>query len=268
MSEPAPVEPASAAAPETTSAINPAPDASANGKTKAKSNARSKKAAAPKEPRQPTRTRPPREPRKKPELATAPPPAPEPLEPRARATRQGVQKPTRSPLVAPIKIPKGKKGLAHGTIVWAKMTGFPWYPGTVFAESDGSIPSKVKSQKPDNAVKDKVHLIRFVGEKNRVTWGWIPAAMMQTFNEGDADSKIMQNQRYKNQKERRDVKTAHRKALQELDAGGGPAKIKATKDAPADDEDDEKEDEEPMDTTQDDKPEPNGDAAMEDDSKA
>ncbi|KZV96800.1 hypothetical protein EXIGLDRAFT_765035 [Exidia glandulosa HHB12029] len=254
--------PADAAAPDAAAA---APATKTKAPAKAPAKGKSKKAAAPKEAKQPTRSRPPREPKKKPEPEAAAAPEPVAAKRTARTTRNGAVKPPRNPIIAPIKIPKGRKGLPQGTIVWAKMPGFPWYPGAVFAENDGTIPTKVKSQKPDNAAKDKVHLIRFTGEKNRVTWGWIPAGQLQTFNESaDADAKILKNQRYKSAKERREVRIAHRKALEALEKDG----VKVTK-APTDDEDDDKEDEEPMDTAEDGAAKTNGDAtAMEQDPPA
>lgn len=240
MSEPAAAEPAAA----------PAPAADA----KKKAVSKSKKAAAPKEPKAPTRTRPPRDTKK--------PDAPPPIPPQQRSTRPKAApapaaapanplKAPRNPIVAPIKLPKGKKGLSPGTIVWAKMPGFPWFPGTVADEKDKAVPSKVSAQKPDNALKDRVHLVRFTGDRNRVTWGWVPAALLQTFNESaDADDKIIKNQRYKSQKERREVRTAHRKALAQLEEGGGEAGAKAKAALASKEDDDEKEDEE-MDTTED-----------------
>ncbi|KAH7106184.1 hypothetical protein BKA62DRAFT_689118 [Auriculariales sp. MPI-PUGE-AT-0066] len=214
----------------------------------AASTSKAKKAAADKPAAVPTRTRPVREIKKpqEPGVSLA-----------AQPSKAAPKKPTVP--VASIKIPKNRKTLPGGTYA-----GFPFYPGVVVEENDKTIPPKVKSSKPSEAARDKSHLIKFAGAKDKVSWGWIPAALMQAFNEsGASDSKIMKSQRYKTKKEQSEVRKWYRSSLAAIEAAGGEAgaKAKAALAAEKDGKLDELDDK--MDEDADGEPVSNGDAAIE-----
>ncbi|KZV91336.1 hypothetical protein EXIGLDRAFT_648326 [Exidia glandulosa HHB12029] len=124
--------------------------------------------------------------------------------------------------ISPPKYEEGKDMLEDGTLVWAKMPGFPWYPALVFEEDDLGVPPKVRGDKPSSAAKERLHLVRFFSDP--VSWGWIPPSGLQMLGDDDAaDGLILGKQRYKQNKDRNEITAAYRLAMAQLQDGYDPA---------------------------------------------
>ncbi|KAG8929874.1 nuA3 HAT complex component nto1 [Tulasnella sp. 418] len=81
--------------------------------------------------------------------------------------------------------------LEGGTLVWAKMESYPWFPAVVFEDDDDSIPTAVlrgKQQAETNA-KDEVgpfNIIQFFDTTN--SWNWLPPSKIKLLGEDKGET--------------------------------------------------------------------------------
>ncbi|EJD51789.1 hypothetical protein AURDEDRAFT_111396 [Auricularia subglabra TFB-10046 SS5] len=122
--------------------------------------------------------------------------------------------------IAPLRLTEGKSMLEQGTLVWAKMQSFPWFPAIVFEENDVEVPPKVRASKTVRAVKENHHLVRF--SSANPTWGYIQASGIQMLGDDlEADKLILEKQRYnKGNKERKEIAEAYRVTLAQMAPDG------------------------------------------------
>ncbi|KAH7106704.1 PHD-zinc-finger like domain-containing protein [Auriculariales sp. MPI-PUGE-AT-0066] len=118
--------------------------------------------------------------------------------------------------ISPITYDEGKNALDSGTMVWAKLQGFPWYPAIIRDYRDLDVPYRVKTQdRPADAEAAHIHLVCF--ESDPPSWGWIRPENIQMLGDDPAkDAIIRDKQRYKNQKERWDVSRAFKSSMAQM----------------------------------------------------
>ncbi|KAH9939113.1 uncharacterized protein BXZ73DRAFT_89157 [Epithele typhae] len=102
--------------------------------------------------------------------------------PQARIVkRRRVPKPLDPNEPGVITLKPGEK-LEGGTLVWAKIGTFPWWPAVIFEEDDRDIPATVLSQKPTGLVG--CVLVRFY-EKKRAGVAWLPLRNLRYLGENN-----------------------------------------------------------------------------------
>mmetsp|Transcript_11891 Transcript_11891/g.36250 ORF Transcript_11891/g.36250 Transcript_11891/m.36250 type:complete len:379 (+) Transcript_11891:244-1380(+) len=69
-----------------------------------------------------------------------------------------------------------KENLYNGDVVFAKMVGYPWWPGVV--ESERSLPLDIREAKPDGE-EEELFAVRFLGDKS---YAWLPRSAITLFN--------------------------------------------------------------------------------------
>ncbi|MCO5565946.1 hypothetical protein L7F22_019621 [Adiantum nelumboides] len=103
---------------------------------------------------------------------------------------------------------KNKTSYEPGTLCWAKMDGYPFYPSEVIDENDEEeVPKNVTRQKPlvedlpllENGKEDPVHLVRFFDSTR--TFGWVQESKLKfLFEDDELDQKMLKDPRQPRQK--------------------------------------------------------------------
>ncbi|RPD57252.1 hypothetical protein L226DRAFT_614349 [Lentinus tigrinus ALCF2SS1-7] len=165
--------------------------------------------------------------------ALPPPPPPAPPKP-ARRNRWRPPEPDEPGV---INLGPGEK-VEGGTLVWAKLDSYPWWPAVVFEDDDKEVPKSVRGRCPapgDNSVV----LVRFY-EKNRKNnnWAWVRLRNLRYLGEDDAlDAQMLapasKYQHWRNNSRRTECRNAYQDALAEMEAEDEAA-MQAAQDAGAD----------------------------------
>ncbi|KAG5651329.1 hypothetical protein H0H81_009082 [Sphagnurus paluster] len=78
---------------------------------------------------------------------------------------------------------EGNKMLEGGTLVWAKVGNYPWWPAVIYEDSDPLVPPSVLRKALDSRQKSKrkIHILQFF-EKTR-TWQFLPLDKLRMLGE-------------------------------------------------------------------------------------
>ncbi|KAI0640714.1 hypothetical protein C8Q79DRAFT_921056 [Trametes meyenii] len=111
--------------------------------------------------------------------------------------------------------------LEGGTLVWAKIESFPWWPAVVFEEDDLEIPESVLARAPPREA-DLV-LVRFYEKKHINNWAWVRHRNMRYLGEDDSlDAQMLaptsKYQRWRSASRRTECRNAYQDALAEMEA--------------------------------------------------
>ncbi|KAK0541003.1 hypothetical protein OC842_000209 [Tilletia horrida] len=108
-----------------------------------------------------------------------------------------------------VKVPRAKaqgegepEDFVDGTMVWAKITGYPFSPAVIV---EPELPHAIVPKDVLRSARepDEIHLVRFYGQK--VQWRWMPTRKLRfMFEDDDLDQKLMKAP---------DGRTPHSKAL-------------------------------------------------------
>ncbi|KAI0676134.1 hypothetical protein C8Q78DRAFT_1008227 [Trametes maxima] len=79
--------------------------------------------------------------------------------------------------------------LEGGTLVWAKIESFPWWPAVVFEEDDPEIPESVLARAPPREAD--LALVRFYEKKHINNWAWVRHRNMRYLGEDDSLDALM-----------------------------------------------------------------------------
>ncbi|KAI9067920.1 hypothetical protein FKP32DRAFT_1619507 [Trametes sanguinea] len=130
------------------------------------------------------------------------------------------------PPAAPAEVEPGainlKPGerLEGGTLVWAKIESFPWWPAVVFEEDDPEVPPSVLASAP--ARQPDLELVKFYEKKHINNWAWVKHKNMRCLGEDDwLDAQMLaptsKYQRWRNTARRTECRNAYQDALAEMD---------------------------------------------------
>ncbi|KII86055.1 hypothetical protein PLICRDRAFT_44511 [Plicaturopsis crispa FD-325 SS-3] len=109
----------------------------------------------------------------------------------------------------------GTEQLTPGTLVWAKVSGYPWFPGVVFDETTEGIPRRTLNDKPQGSL-GALHLVNFYDHGR--SWVWAQNEQLLPLGEDEAlDQDLIANnskrQKWKNSKAKTDCRAAYRLAM-------------------------------------------------------
>ncbi|KAI8985649.1 hypothetical protein BD414DRAFT_578477 [Trametes punicea] len=137
--------------------------------------------------------------------------------------RQPPPRPPSPPEVEPgaISLEPGER-LEGGTLVWAKIESFPWWPAVVFEEDDPEVPPSVLARAPPR--EPDLELVRFYEKKHINNWAWVRHKNMRYLGEDNwLDSQMLaptsKYQRWRNTARRTECRNAYQDALAEMDIG-------------------------------------------------
>ncbi|KAI0832027.1 hypothetical protein BC628DRAFT_1351253 [Trametes gibbosa] len=121
-----------------------------------------------------------------------------------------------------ITVRPGEK-LEGGTLVWAKIESFPWWPAVVFEEDDSEVPESVAARAPPS--EPDLELVRFYEKKHINNWAWVRHRNMRYLGEDDSlDAQMLapasKYQRWRSAARRTECRNAYRDALAEMEADG------------------------------------------------
>lgn len=101
-----------------------------------------------------------------------------------------------------------KSSYKPGTLCWAKMEGYPYFPSELIDENDkDEVPTNVTRQKPlsenlpllENGKEDILHLVRFFDTTR--TFGWVQESRLKLlFEDDDLDQKMLKDPRQPRQR--------------------------------------------------------------------
>ncbi|KAI0364675.1 hypothetical protein BV20DRAFT_1116249 [Pilatotrama ljubarskyi] len=119
-----------------------------------------------------------------------------------------------------INVRKGEK-LEGGTLVWAKIESFPWWPAVVFEEDDPEVPESVVARAPPQ--EPDLELVRFYEKKHINNWAWVRHRNMRYLGEDDwLDAQMLaptsKYQRWRSAARRTECRNAYQDALAEMEA--------------------------------------------------
>ncbi|KAI0326259.1 hypothetical protein GY45DRAFT_1310767 [Cubamyces sp. BRFM 1775] len=146
-----------------------------------------------------------------------------------------LQQPTEGPVVfrssrrkppPPVEVEPGaimlKPGerLEGGTLVWAKIESFPWWPAVVFEPDDPEIPESVLARAPPREAD--LELVKFYEKKHINNWAWVRHRNMRYLGEDDwLDAQMLaptsRYQRWRTSSRRTECRNAYQDALAEMD---------------------------------------------------
>ncbi|OJT13488.1 Peregrin [Trametes pubescens] len=121
-----------------------------------------------------------------------------------------------------ITVKPGEK-LEGGTLVWAKIESFPWWPAVVFEEDDPEVPESVVARIPPS--EPDLELVRFYEKKHINNWAWVRHRNMRYLGEDDSlDAQMLapvsKYQRWRSAPRRTECRNAYQDALAEMEADG------------------------------------------------
>ncbi|KAH8918627.1 hypothetical protein BT69DRAFT_1285532 [Atractiella rhizophila] len=92
--------------------------------------------------------------------------------------------------VEPVKVPEKYK-LADGTLVWARMTGYPYFPAEVSDESE--VPDHIQASKPED-VDIPLYPVQFfdLGTQGLRSWQWLPRDRLLLLGENKEIDEFLQ----------------------------------------------------------------------------
>ncbi|OSD04925.1 hypothetical protein PYCCODRAFT_1407209 [Trametes coccinea BRFM310] len=110
--------------------------------------------------------------------------------------------------------------LEGGTLVWAKIESFPWWPAVVFEEDDPEVPPSVLASAPSR--EPDLELVKFYEKKHINNWAWVKHKNMRYLGEDDwLDAQMLaptsKYQRWRNTSRRTECRNAYQDALAEMD---------------------------------------------------
>ncbi|KAI7823613.1 hypothetical protein BC939DRAFT_161255 [Gamsiella multidivaricata] len=119
---------------------------------------------------------------------------------------------------SPKKLKSDRHGgpLSYGSLVWAKMEGFPWFPAELMDPKGPQVPDQAREMKKEG---HGVHLVQFFdlrerGERGR-SWYWVTTAQLSPLGvDLDEDRKRVHIKAGWNPKRRKTVKQAYIDACQ------------------------------------------------------
>ncbi|KAI0351350.1 hypothetical protein OH77DRAFT_1429898 [Trametes cingulata] len=119
-----------------------------------------------------------------------------------------------------INVRPGEK-LEGGTLVWAKIESFPWWPAVVFEEDDPEVPESVLARAPPR--EPDLELVRFYEKKHINNWAWVRHKNMRYLGEDDElDAQMLaptsKYQRWRSNARRTECRNAYQDALAEMEA--------------------------------------------------
>ncbi|KAJ8483195.1 hypothetical protein ONZ51_g4868 [Trametes cubensis] len=110
--------------------------------------------------------------------------------------------------------------LEGGTLVWAKIESFPWWPAVVFEADDPEIPESVLARAPPREAD--LELVKFYEKKHINNWAWVRHKNMRYLGEDDwLDAQMLaptsRYQRWRTSTRRTECRKAYQDALAEMD---------------------------------------------------
>ncbi|KAI0782807.1 hypothetical protein C8Q75DRAFT_786204 [Abortiporus biennis] len=85
------------------------------------------------------------------------------------------------PKNSPATVEEGRS-LEGGTLVWAKINTYPWWPAVVFERDDPEVPKQVlKDEQKAQGKKGPIHLVRFYDTNSQ--WAWLSVDRLFLFDE-------------------------------------------------------------------------------------
>ncbi|TFK85272.1 hypothetical protein K466DRAFT_197390 [Polyporus arcularius HHB13444] len=159
------------------------------------------------------------------ESVAAPAPAPAPPAPPPVSTRRNRWRAPAPDEPGVINLDPGEK-VEGGTLVWAKLDSYPWWPAVVFEDDDAEVPKSVLERCPAPGDNSKV-LVRFYEKerkKNKLNnWAWVRLRDLRYLGEDDAlDAQMLapasKYQRWRNNGLRTECRNAYQDALAEMEA--------------------------------------------------
>ncbi|KAH9893591.1 hypothetical protein C8Q73DRAFT_761641 [Cubamyces lactineus] len=113
--------------------------------------------------------------------------------------------------------------LEGGTLVWAKIESFPWWPAVVFEADDPEIPESVLARAPPREAD--LELVKFYEKKHINNWAWVRHKNMRYLGEDDwLDAQMLaptsKYQRWRTSSRRTECRNAYQDALAEMDIAG------------------------------------------------
>ncbi|TCD61141.1 nuA3 HAT complex component nto1 [Steccherinum ochraceum] len=108
-----------------------------------------------------------------------------------------------------------------GTLVWAKLQSWPWWPAVVYEDDDSDIPEKIHEQKQLDEVnaQGRLYLVRFFDKKRH--WQWLEHNKLLELGEddvldGDLLASTSRRQRWKKgANDKTGCRKAYRQAIEE-----------------------------------------------------
>ncbi|CAG8469000.1 7838_t:CDS:10 [Acaulospora morrowiae] len=99
--------------------------------------------------------------------------------------------------------------IRYGTLVWAKMTGFPWYPAEVADPNGSEVTETIRHDKKEG----DYYLVHFFDEKKgkRRSWKWVPASKVALIGDPQFDMAKIKDKTMKD-KMKKEVPIAYRAA--------------------------------------------------------
>lgn len=112
--------------------------------------------------------------------------------------------------------------LEGGTLVWAKMDAFPWWPAVIFESDDPYVPPEVFRFHKAPQGGDLTHLVRFFDKRN--SWQWVPLDKLRMLGEDNEFDELMLThsklQKFKHKKVCQECRDAYRRAMAEKETDG------------------------------------------------
>lgn len=150
-------------------------------------------------------------------------PGPKPGKGKAKGKRgrKSAMGPPIDPDAGKVVLKRGQPLLEAGTLVWAKFTGFPWWPAVVFDFDDEAVPASLKAGWTRKKMESEhIHIVRFFDEHD--TWqavGLDQILMLGEDNDLDEDLLAAKSRRqvWKQQKHRAMCRKAFLRALEEME---------------------------------------------------
>ncbi|KAJ6581136.1 hypothetical protein B0H19DRAFT_1113888 [Mycena capillaripes] len=164
----------------------------------------------------------------------APAPRPSAPQPVVRISRRNQRDAVRD--LGRLVLPPGQKRIEPGTLVWAKAVSFPWWPATVFQDTDPMIPAKVlaeaQAQRKKQKGKDKdfLHIVRFYDKTK--SWQYLSLDKMRELGESkELDLDMLSKNSLRQQKAYwkgnlwAECQTAYEEAMEEMESGDEKTKF-------------------------------------------
>ncbi|KAF7794968.1 hypothetical protein EIP86_006111 [Pleurotus ostreatoroseus] len=135
-----------------------------------------------------------------------------------------------------LKLGKGQF-LEGGTLVWAKLPTYPWWPAVVFEPDDPNTDVGVsKTRTPQEIKKQQLHLVRFYDNRDywrviREHWPFViltewmePEKMRMLGEDKELDEDMLASsssiQKWKKPRQREALRKSYRRAMAEMETGG------------------------------------------------